>query len=48
MSRQPSPLVAQRHEELLERIRALTAEHPFWGARRIWAALRFSEEPGDP
>jgi putative transposase len=48
MRRQPSALGAQRHDELRERIRALTAEHPFWGARRIWAALRFSEEPGDP
>jgi putative transposase len=43
MSRQPSPLVAQRHEELLERIRALTAEHPFWGYHRIWASRRFVE-----
>jgi putative transposase len=44
MSRQPSPLVAQRNEYLLERIRALKAEHPFWGYRRIWAYLRFVEQ----
>jgi putative transposase len=43
MSRQPSPLVAQRHEGLLQRIRELKAEHPFWGYRRIWAYLHFVE-----
>jgi transposase InsO family protein len=37
-------LVAQRHEVLRERIRALTAEHPFWGDRRIWASLHFVEQ----
>ncbi len=26
---------------LLERIRVLKSEHPFWGYRRIWAYLRF-------
>ena len=44
MSRQPSALVAQRNKEILERIRALKAEHPFWGYRRIWAYLRFVEQ----
>ena len=43
MSRQPSPLVAQRNEGLLQRIRELKAEHPFWGYRRIWAYLHFVE-----
>jgi putative transposase len=43
MSRQPSPLVAQRHEGLLQRIRELKAAHPFWGDRRIWAYLHFVE-----
>jgi putative transposase len=43
MSRQPSPLVAQRHEGLLQRIRELKAEHPFWGYRRIWAYLHVVE-----
>jgi putative transposase len=43
MSRQSSPLVAQRNEDLLQRIRELKAEHPFWGYRRIWAYLRFVE-----
>jgi putative transposase len=44
MSRQPSPLVAQRNAALVQRIRALKAEHPFWGYRRIWAYLRFVEQ----
>jgi len=33
--------VAARNAHLLERIRALKAEHPFWGYRRIWAHLRY-------
>jgi putative transposase len=36
--------VVQRDEELLPRIRALKAEHPFWGYRRIWAYRRFVEQ----
>lgn len=44
MSRQPSPLVAQRNAALGHRIRALKAEHPFWGYRRIWAYLHFVEQ----
>jgi putative transposase len=43
MSRQSSPLVAQRNESLLQRIRELKSEHPFWGYRRIWAYLHFVE-----
>jgi putative transposase len=43
MSRHPSPLVAQRHEGLLQRIRELKAEPPFWGYRRLWAYLHFVE-----
>jgi putative transposase len=44
MSRQPSPSVAQRHEDLLARIRALKAEPPFWGYRRIWAYVPVVEQ----
>jgi HTH-like domain len=33
--------VAARNAQLRERIRALKAEHPFWGYRRIWAYLRY-------
>ena len=43
MSRPPSPLIAQRHEGLRQRRRELTAEHPFWGYRRIWAYLHVVE-----
>jgi putative transposase len=44
MNRQPSLRVTQRNEGLLQRIRALKAEHPFWGYRRIWAYLHFVEQ----
>jgi putative transposase len=44
MSRQPSLRVLQRNEGLLQRIRALKAEHPFWGYRRIWAYWHFVEQ----
>jgi putative transposase len=44
MSRRPSPLVAQHHTALVQRIRALKAEHPFWGYCRIWAYLHFVEQ----
>src|SRR5262245_19850839 len=43
MRRCPSPLVAHRNESLLQRIRELKAEHPFWGYRRLWAYLHFVE-----
>jgi hypothetical protein len=35
--RQRSLRVVQRDEELLPRIQALKAEHPFWGYPRVWA-----------
>jgi putative transposase len=44
MSRHPSPIVAQRNDALVQRIRELKAEHPFWGYRRIWAYLRFVDQ----
>ncbi len=28
---------------LIERIRAIKAQHPFWGVRRVWAWLRFHD-----
>jgi putative transposase len=39
--RGPYAKVAARNAELLERMRALKADHPFWGYRRIWAYLRY-------
>jgi putative transposase len=43
MRRQRAPRVSPRDESLLLSIRALKAEHPFWGYRRIWAYLHFME-----
>jgi transposase InsO family protein len=43
LRRQRSLQVVQRDDELLPRIQALKAEHPFWGYRRIWASLRYVE-----
>lgn len=34
---------AERNAAILRRIRALKAEHPFWGYRRMWAYLRYRE-----
>jgi len=42
-SRKPSLKIVQRNQELVERIRQLKAEHPFWGYRRIWASLYYAE-----
>jgi putative transposase len=41
VSRGPYAKVVERNAVLLERIRALKADHPFWGYRRIWAYLRY-------
>jgi hypothetical protein len=35
MRRGPYAKVAARNVQLLERIRAIKAEHPFWGYRRV-------------
>jgi putative transposase len=43
ITRRRSLRVMPRDEELLPRIQALTAEHPCWGDRRLWAYLRFVE-----
>ena len=45
MIRHPSPNVARRNQPILDRIRALKADHPFWGYRRIWAQFRKPEDP---
>jgi putative transposase len=41
VSRGPYAKVVARNARLLERIRAIKAEHPFWGYRRVWAYLRY-------
>lgn len=41
MRRKDSELTAERNSPIVERIRSLKAEHPFWGYRRIWANLKY-------
>lgn len=43
MTRGASQAVVARNVAIRDRIEALKAEHPFWGYRRIWAHLRFTE-----
>ena len=42
--KKPSLTVQQRNEPVLERIRELKAEHPFWGYRRICAHLKYIDK----
>jgi transposase InsO family protein len=42
--RQASPSVAIRNEAVVQRIRELKSDHPFWGYRRVWATLRFTDK----
>jgi len=44
MVRKASLKVVERNENLLERIRQIKAQHPFWGYRRIWAWLYHHEK----
>lgn len=39
--RQPSESVAIRNQSVLESLRELKADHPFWGYRHCWAHLRY-------
>lgn len=39
--RRPSLSVAARNAPVVERIRLLKSDHPFWGYRRVWAHLRY-------
>lgn len=41
MTRASSLKVIERNEPILEKIKALKCEHPFWGYRRIWAHLTY-------
>jgi len=41
MKRQVSAAVTERNSPIVERIKALKADHPFWGYRRIWAHLKY-------
>jgi len=39
--RRPSASVAARNEVVLDRLRSLKGDHPFWGYRHCWAHLRY-------
>lgn len=39
--RRRSESVISRNEPLVERIRLIKSEHPFWGYRRTWAYLKY-------
>lgn len=41
MKRKESDLIAERNSPIVELIRSLKIEHPFWGYRRIWANLKY-------
>jgi transposase InsO family protein len=41
MERTESVSVTRRNADILELIKALKADHPFWGYRRIWAHLKY-------
>lgn len=41
MRRSEAASVIERNAAVVEIIRVLKAEHPFWGYRRIWANLRY-------
>ena len=41
MKRKESILTAERNSAVVERIRQIKAEHPFWGYRRTWAHLKY-------
>ena len=42
--RKRSSRIDQADAELLPRIRAIKAAHPFWGYRRVWSYLRYREQ----
>jgi len=44
MSRRSSESVAARNLIILERLRELKSEHPFWGYRHCWAHLRYVDK----
>jgi putative transposase len=41
MKRRTSEAVIERNSPLVDRIKILKADNPFWGYRRIWAHLRY-------
>jgi transposase InsO family protein len=41
MKRRESASVNERNSALVERIKELKSDHPYWGYRRIWAHLKY-------
>ena len=44
MKRKTSQSVIERNDSILQRIKELKADHPFWGYRRLWAHLKFVDK----
>jgi len=44
MSRHASVKVGERNHDIVQRMRELKADHPFWGYRRLWAHLKFVDK----
>ena len=44
MKRKESGLIAERNSPIVQRIKEIKAEHPFWGYRRTWAHLKFVDK----
>jgi len=44
MKRKQSEKIAERNQPILEKIRTIKADHPFWGYRRIWAHLKYIDK----
>jgi len=41
MKRRESAAVKERNAFLVERIKELKSDHPYWGYRRTWAHLKY-------
>ena len=44
MRRKTSLRVIERNDGILQRLKELKADHPFWGYRRLWAHLKFVDK----
>ena len=44
MRRRESALIVERNSAVVERIKGIKSEHPFWGYRRVWAHLKYVDE----
>jgi transposase InsO family protein len=44
MKRVASASVQSRNQPVLERVRQIKADHPFWGYRRVWSHLKYVDE----